>query len=125
MLFEEQHPLVDQFWEGISGSDSLIAAQLLRPECASVIHENVANRRISALRGRSLVERLIALPLFVEPDPRQFSRAVELADRFRLSKAYDTQYLAVAELASAERLTIDSGMRQRAVELNLPHRFLR
>jgi predicted nucleic acid-binding protein len=125
MLFEEQLPLVDQFWADISETDRLIAAQLLRPECASVIHENVANHRISPQRGQNLVDRLIALPLDVDQDPGQFRRAIELAARFRLSKAYDTQYLAVAELTGAELLTIDGGMRQHAVELRLPHRLLR
>jgi predicted nucleic acid-binding protein len=124
-LLEENYALVNDFWRSLTATDTIIAAQLLKPECASVIHESVSNRRISRDQAVTSILRLTALPVETNLDPVQFVRARELAERFRLGKAYDTQYLAVAELTGAELLTIDGGMRQRAVELKLPHRLLR
>jgi predicted nucleic acid-binding protein len=124
-LLEENYELVTAFWSGLTGTDTVVAAQLLKPECASVIHESVGNRRISGDQAQVAIHRLAALPVETHADPAQFIRATELAARFRLAKAYDTQYLAVAQLAGVELVTIDGGMRQRAVELRVPYRFLR
>ena len=124
-LLEENYALVNEFWRSLSGTDTIVASQLLKPECASVIHESVGKQRISADQAEVAVRRLAALPVETNLNPAQFVRARELASKFNLSKAYDTQYLAVAELSGAELLTLDGGMRQRAVELKLPHRLLR
>ena len=102
----------------------MITAQLLKPECTSVIHENTG-RRLTEQQAQVAIDRLVALPVETNSDPAQFTRGRELAVHFRLQKAYDTQYLAVAEIAKGELVTIDSGMRQRAIEMRLTHRFLR
>jgi predicted nucleic acid-binding protein len=124
-LLEENYVLVNEFWRFLSDADTIVASQLLKPECASVIYESVGKHRVSSEQADVAVQRLAALPVETNLNPDQLVRARELAGRFRLSKAYDTQYLAVAELSGSELLTIDGGMRQRAVELKLPHRSLR
>jgi predicted nucleic acid-binding protein len=124
-LLEENYILVNDFWASLSDLDTIVASQLLKPECASVIHESVGKQRISRDQAEAAVQRLAVLPVETNLDPTQFLRARELSERFGLAKAYDTQYLAVAELTGAELLTLDGGMRQRAVERKLPHRFLR
>ena len=124
-LLEENYVLVNEFWRSLSDADTVVASQLLKPECASVIHESVGKHRLSRDQAEVAVQRLAALPVETNLNPAQFIRARELAERFGLAKAYDTQYLAVAELSGSELLTIDGGMRQRAVELRLPNRLLR
>jgi predicted nucleic acid-binding protein len=72
-----------------------------------------------------LVSEMLRLPLRVSMMQRQFTHALELANRFRRSKAYDMQYLAVAELEDCEIVTLDGGIRQAAIELKRPYRLLR
>jgi predicted nucleic acid-binding protein len=124
-LFREDYPLVDDFWESMARTDELVGAQLLRPECTSVIRYSVANGRVEPQDGRMMMDELLSMPLQVSQSLLQFSLAYDMAERFNLQKAYDIQYLAVAQSEGLELVTIDGGMRQRAVELRLPCRFLR
>ena len=72
-----------------------------------------------------LVERMSLLPMRISVEPRQFTRALELAARIRSIKAYDMQYVATAEAERCELVTLDGGPYQTAVEIGLPVRLLR
>ena len=125
LLETERTEIVRAFWTRLTSTDELVAAMLLIPECTSVLRVKAYEGSITqpeALRG---VAQMLALPLRISSDQRQFTRAVEMAARTRRRKAYDMQYVAVAELEQAEIVTIDGGVRQAALELGVPVRLLR
>jgi predicted nucleic acid-binding protein len=125
-LLQSGLPLVEDFWSSVSSSDDeLVGAELLRSECTSIIRKAVFDRWISQDQGSRLVQELIELPVRVVSSPQQFSRALDLAARFQHKKAYDMQYLAVAELERAELMTIDRGLRHAAHEVGVPVQYLR
>ena len=124
-LLREDYSLVNEFWALLTMEDELFGAQLLLPECASVIRENVWLSRLTRDEGQNAIVDLIALPITTCLERQQFSRAVALAERFQKLKAYDMQYLAAAEIVQAELVTINGGLRQAAIELRHPVRLLR
>lgn len=125
LLQAQVTPRVEEFWTGLrDGVDELFGPQLLYPECTSVIREQVAKSEISHDNAVRLVNEMLALPIRVSFGTDQFPRALELAERFRQAKAYDMQYLAVAELRGAELLTLDRGLFDAASRLGVPARLL-
>ena len=124
-LLQEGLPLVESFWSSVTQNDDLVAAQLLPAECTSVIRRAAFSGRITSDEGRRLVQELVHLPLQVVGSAQQFVRAFELADRFQHKKAYDMQYLAVAEIERAVLITVDRGLRHAAREIGVPVTYLR
>jgi predicted nucleic acid-binding protein len=125
-LLEAQvtHP-IEEFWAGLrDGVDEVYGPQLLYPECTSVIREQVAKSEISHDNALRLIDHMLALPIHVSSETQQFARALELAERLRRAKAYDMQYLAVAQLEDAELLTLDRGLFDAASRLRVPARLL-
>ncbi len=51
-------------------------------------------------------------------------RAFSLAEQFQHKKAYDSHYLAAAELHQADLVTRDRGLRHAAAQIGVPVRFL-
>jgi predicted nucleic acid-binding protein len=68
---------------------------------------------------------MLMLPVRISTRTDQHSRGLEIATHLGRLKAYDSQYLAVAELERGELITIDGGMAQAAREMSLPARLLR
>ena len=124
-LLYENYVLVNQFWSDIGPSDEIIGAQMLLPECTSVLRESTFASRITPDEAHEALRDLISLPIITSVKLEQFTRALELAERFGKAKAYDMQYLAIAELEAIPLVTIDGGLRQSAIELRHPVRFLR
>jgi predicted nucleic acid-binding protein len=125
LFLKEDQSLVNEFWMSLTPDDQVFGAQVLLPECTSVIQENVFKGRMTVGEGETAVADLIALPITTTVEREQFPRAVALAERFRRVKAYDMQYLAIAEMTGSELVTIDGGMRQAAMEIGQRVRFLR
>jgi predicted nucleic acid-binding protein len=123
-LFEQDYQGVTDFWNQLEANDDLASAQLWRAECTSVIREACFDDRISFPHSVELVEKLLALPVTLSGDPLQFSRAINLAARFQHKKAYDMQYLAVAELTASTLVTRDRGLRHAAAQVGVSVRFL-
>ena len=123
-LLREDIAGVDSFFANLRVQDVLVAPQLLRPECTSVIREQTFGGRITPEEATQLVEVLGDLVLRVNTSVQQFSRALDLAERFRHAKAYDAQYLAVAEMENAELVTIDQSLRHAAKEIGVAVRWL-
>ena len=90
-----------------------------------MIREQVAKSEISHDNAVRLIDQMLALPIHVSSETQQFPRALDLAERLRRAKAYDMQYLAVAQLEGAELLTLDSGLFEAASQLGVPVRLLR
>jgi predicted nucleic acid-binding protein len=122
LLLGRQSP-VHSFFEQLATSDEMFAAQVLLPECTSVIRVEVFEARVTSAEGDRLIRQLVQLPLRLVDDPAQFSRAFELAGRFRHRKAYDMQYLAVAEIVGAELVTLDGGLRHAANTIGVTVHF--
>jgi predicted nucleic acid-binding protein len=89
-----------------------------------VIREQVAKSEVSHEIALRLVAQMLALPIRVSSTTDQFRRALELAERLHRVKAYDMQYLAMAQLLGSELLTLDRGLFDAASRLGVPVRLL-
>jgi predicted nucleic acid-binding protein len=117
---------VNTFFESLDdGVDELIGPHLLRAECTSVIHEQIEKGRVASDEVPQYIDRMLRIKIRVTDNRTQFTRAVELARQFGHAKAYDMQYLAAAIAEGVELVTIDGGMRQAAINIKHPVRFLR
>lgn len=116
---------VDAFFEEITTEDELFAPQMLLPEYTSVLREQVYLNQIRDEVARRAMEEVFAMPVRTIVALEQFSRSFDLATRFQHRKAYDTQFVAVAEAEGATIVTSDRGMRHAAEAAGVPVRFLR
>ena len=110
--------------DALRPSDSLHNTHLVLAECTTVIRREVFFRRIRHEQALNLMDRLLNVPLQFSSDPQTYRRALELARRFQHKKAYDMQYLALAETVGAELVTMDRGLRHAATQVGVPVRFL-
>jgi len=115
---------VDEFFEGMSTDDELFAPQMLLPEYTSVLREQVHLRQVRDEVARRALDEVLAMPIRTIVNPEQFSRSFDLATQFQHQKAYDMQFLAVAEAEGATIVTSDRGMRHAAQAVGVPVRFL-
>jgi predicted nucleic acid-binding protein len=123
-LFPAESVLIDDFMDSLTDEDELLGALVLIPECTAVLRSEVFDRRLRHEEAQSLLDRLLTLPLHLSESRNQFVRALDLAHRFQHRKAYDMQYLAVAEMEGADLVTTDRGLRHAAQEIGVPVRFL-
>lgn len=114
--------VVREFMAELTGLDELVAPA---PECTSTIRREVHDRRLSSEDAREALEKLFSLPLQTFHSRDQFQRALDLAERFGHRRAYDMQYLAVAELTESELVTLDRGLQHAARETGVAVRLLR
>jgi predicted nucleic acid-binding protein len=91
----------------------------------SVIRWLVATSVLSENDGRDKAEELFELPIRINTSLSQFSVAYDWAIRAKRIKMHDLQYIAVAQMEHAQILTLDGGMRQAALEHNVPVSLLR
>ena len=89
------------------GKDELVSPPLLYPETISAIRRLAARGILSPDEALGIVTDFLSLEI-ATPTPRGlYQRAYSLATRYGFSTAYDTCYLALAELLSYELLTLD------------------
>jgi len=124
-VLRERNRAADQFWRSLDPADELVGAQLFLPECTSVIRRQVFRANLTAAEGESALQDLLGFRVSLNLDERQFTRSLELAHRMQRARAYDMQYLAVAEMEDVELVTADGGLHEAALELGHPVRFLR
>jgi len=86
----------------------LIAPRLFRSEITAVMRKAVYQRRISHEQGRFLLSRLLSHPIEFVEDDELLTAAYNLAERFNRPRAYDSQYLALAERYDCEFWTADA-----------------
>jgi predicted nucleic acid-binding protein len=110
----------EAFFAGLTQEDELISPFLLIPECTSVLREEVFARRLRHDEAQDHLQTLLNLPVTLFVSPRQFLRALDLAEQFQHQKAYDMQYVSVAELAEATLVTGDRGPLHAAREIGVP-----
>jgi predicted nucleic acid-binding protein len=114
---EESHQARWEQWD--SEGRRLAAPTLLYYEVANALYRYQKLGYISTAALELAFKAALALPLELHGGPDLHWRALELANRFSLSAAYDAHYLALAELLEGEFWTAD-GELARAVESALP-----
>jgi predicted nucleic acid-binding protein len=86
----------------------LVVPPIFPSEVTSTIRRTVYQGAISPEDGRRALERALAWPVTVSEDGDDLQRqAYELATRFNRPRAYDAQYLAVAQAEGSEFWTGD------------------
>lgn len=85
----------------------LIAPRLFRSEITAVIRKAVYQQRITVEQGRILLKQVLAYPIEFYEDDGLLREAYELAVRFNRPRAYDSQYMALAERFDCEFWTAD------------------
>lgn len=80
-----------------STQEQLIAPRLFRSELTAVIRKVVYQQRLTAEQGRALLSQLLRYPLEFHEDDGLLKEAYELAVRFNRPRAYDAQYMALAQ----------------------------
>lgn len=86
---------------------TLAAPRLFRSEITAVIRKVVYQQRISHEQGREMLARFLIYPIEFYEDDALLKAAYELADEFHRPRAYDAQYLALAQRLSCEFWTAD------------------
>ena len=125
LLPDQRAGSVSRLWlHLLESGDELVGPPLLYAECTSVLREHAYQGTISADESVDLLRDLLALPILIVQDPELYLRAMSLATRLRHRRAYDAQYIAAAQLAEAEIVTLDGGLRQAAVEAGTSVRSL-
>jgi predicted nucleic acid-binding protein len=103
----------------LASGERLVAPPLLLAECTSVIREASFGDLLTPAQAAQAVADLVELPVRLVTDRSLYIRAFDLAARFQLRRAYDTQYLAAAEIEKSGLLTVDRSLYQQALELGI------
>ncbi len=103
-LSEEALTLLDSW---TAQSLQMVAPSLVRFEVANVIHRKMVRGDIGAASAIELMTKLLALPIELRDMPEIHARAIELADELRQGAAYDSHYLALAEILECDMWTAD------------------
>lgn len=90
-----------------SSGEYLIAPRLFRSEITAVVRKGVYQGRMTVEQGRAMLEQLLMYPLEFHEDDALLKQAYELAVRFNRPRAYDSQYLALAERFQCDFWTAD------------------
>ena len=103
----------------LTAGEQLLAPPLLLAECTSVIREASFRDLLTPAQAAQAVADLVELPVTLIMDRSLYTRALDLAARFQLRRAYDTQYLAAAEIEKSGLLTVDRSLYPQALELEI------
>ena len=90
-----------------SAGTTLIAPPLLYAEVTAVLRKLSSTGRLTQMQAEQLLETICALPIEIIHDIAVYETALKLAHRHNLVRAYDTQYLAVAEQVNGTFWTAD------------------
>ena len=99
VVVEDDSAQAHALWQrlAVAGSEP-VAPALLLFECVSALRKLVAREALRASAARVAVDRLLALPISFPAPDGLVDRTWQLAARFRQPQAYDSFYLAVADL---------------------------
>src|SRR5258708_23556676 len=87
--------------------EKLPGPRLFRSEITAVFRKAVYQQRLNAEQGRVMLSRLLAYPVEFHEDDDLLKEAYELAVRFNRPRAYDSQFMALAERLNCEFWTAD------------------
>lgn len=86
---------------------SLLAPCLLVPEVANALYKRVVRRELTLVEAQRALDVVLGFAIEIREEPGLAHQALEWASRLRQPAAYDTQYLALAELNGCEYWTGD------------------
>lgn len=95
----------------------LVAPALMWSESTSVLHELRWRREITDELAIDAFARLRDAPVTARTHRRLHAEAWRIADRFAWAKAYDAEYVALAQLLRCRLLTIDARLKRTAATL--------
>ena len=92
--------------------ETIVAPTLIRYEVTNILRKKMRREGLSAANAAVLLERFLALPIALPPDPDWLAAqlhhdALELAARFDLPATYDAHYVALALALDCELWTAD------------------
>jgi predicted nucleic acid-binding protein len=90
-----------------AGRERLTAPRLFRSEITAVVRKVVYQGRMTPEQGRTMLAQLLIYPVEFHEDDTLLKEAYELAVRFNRPRAYDTQYMALAERLQCDFWTAD------------------
>ncbi len=93
--------------KAVHAGDSFHAPALLQYEIVTVIRKAVHFGRINEAEGQSIKNLLLATEIKIHVNLDLINRGYELAQAFHLPRAYDTQYVALAEHLNCDFWTAD------------------
>lgn len=91
----------------IARNELLCAPPLLRAELTAVLRKLVYTQRLDNVSAENLLNLALQLPIQIIDDDAIYPRSLAVAHQFGQPRAYDTQYLAVAELFHGMLWTAD------------------
>lgn len=95
-------------WRALAARrEPAVAPALLLFECVSTLRRLVQQKRLKAGAARLALDRLLVLPIAFPTPDGLVDRAWQLAAHFRQPQAYDSFYLALAELLDIPFWTAD------------------
>jgi predicted nucleic acid-binding protein len=93
----------------------LLAPRLLMEEVSNALLSGVRRRRWSGAAADTAHDLLHQLPVRLVDEPRDLTRAWDLARRYDNHPIYDLLYVALAERRRTQLITADSTLRRRLV----------
>lgn len=121
VVMDELSPAAEAVWSGWIRSDAeIIVPALFHAEVTSTLRMRVHSGRSTPAEGAEALEIALLWNVTTWPRDREIQRrAYDLATRFGQSRAYDSQYLAVAEALGCELWTADKRL-YNGVQHHLP-----
>ena len=116
---ERSEAAVEFLEERLQAGEQFVAPPLLYAETTSVLRRYVHRQRIRHDEAVIALQDLLAMPIRVVADSAVYLRALELAHRLGHARAYDVQYLAVAQMHDCPVVTLDRGLYESARALNI------
>lgn len=104
-LFHDGAVTLLREWRGLR--EILIAPRLIQSEVVSIIRRYVYLKDITLEEGEATVEAFLGFDLRLFHDDHLLRRAYLLAHQFGMPRAYDTQYLALAQRFECDFWTTD------------------
>lgn len=90
-----------------TAGERLTAPRLFRSEITAVVRKVVYQGRMTPEQGRTMLAQLLIYPVEFHEDDALLKEAYELAVRFNRPRAYDSQYMALADHLQCDFWTAD------------------
>lgn len=97
----------------------LVAPQLMLVEASSVLHEMAWRNEISAERSKLMLDRLLKAPVQIQTPDGLIRAAWHVADDLGWAKAYDAQYVALAQMLTCKLVSVDERLLRGVARLNI------
>jgi len=92
----------------VSDARPILAPTLLYFEVSNALHRYRRHGLLTSAAAEEALAAALALPIRLHAEPRLHRQALQMAERFNLAAAYDSHYLALAEILGAQFWTADS-----------------